>query len=378
MSKTILLSFLALPFHLLAQSPPDISDPRFKALFKAYELDLAAKNQDAEAKIQKLNQQLLAALERDEKKAMANADLDGVTAIRAEKQRLQQSGELPASDSPGTPQQLKRLRIAWRAEKAKIDAEQSLNAAPVRKDFVAKLEGLEKTLTREGKIGDALAVRTFRTKLSPTEKSSVTAASDGWTSLFNGRDLTGWVQLKGEPGCFTITNGHLSTQTKEGEGTGYLFVARDGRTPDTFKNFELKVVVQCQGEANSGIYFHTSPTQWRPPDRVHPAMGYEIQISNDTRPGRGTGGLHGIQPVDPSTKINHEEWNEVLLRVEEKRITCDINGQNVLDYIEPDQIPKRRGREGARINPDGGAITIQALSIHGAVLFKSIEIRELP
>jgi len=185
-------------------APSQVSDPRFEPLVKAYELELAAESEESKAKMEKLNTQLLAALDREEKKAMAGAGLDAVIAIRTEKKRLQESGGLPATDEPSLPKQLQRLRAAWRSEKAKIDAQAALKAAPVREDFVSRLEQLERLLTQEAKIEDALAVRGYRLKLAnavPAAGRSTHAAPGDAVEFQGGRyklfqEVLTWKQAK--------------------------------------------------------------------------------------------------------------------------------------------------------------------------------------
>ena len=74
-------------------------------------------------------------------------------------------------------------------------------------------------------------------------------AQEGWVSLFNGKDLAGWVKVGGEQ--WTVEDGaiHGVGVTK---GYGYLM------TEKHYKDFELAIRFQCVTGGNSGIFYRTS------------------------------------------------------------------------------------------------------------------------
>src|SRR5207247_66169 len=88
----------------------------------------------------------------------------------------------------------------------------------------------------------------------------VAQAGDGWISLFNGKDLSGWKsnvdteeKASEKAGTFSVEDGKI----KISNGRAHLFyVGPDGRA--SFKNFELKAKVMTTPGSNSGIYFHTA------------------------------------------------------------------------------------------------------------------------
>ena len=68
-----------------------------------------------------------------------------------------------------------------------------------------------------------------------------------WVSLFNGKDLSGWVNVGQEK--WTVEDGviHGVGVTK---GYGYL------KTEKNYKDFELSLRFKCEGDGNSGVFFH--------------------------------------------------------------------------------------------------------------------------
>ena len=69
-----------------------------------------------------------------------------------------------------------------------------------------------------------------------------------WVQLFNGKDLTNWVEVGKEK--WTVEDG-----TIHGQGVtnayGYL------RTEKKYKDFWFSLRFKCEADGNSGVYFHT-------------------------------------------------------------------------------------------------------------------------
>ena len=99
------------------------------------------------------------------------------------------------------------------------------------------------------------------------------AADDGFTSLFNGKDLTGW-KASEHPDTFSVENGAIVTH---GQRSHCFYTGNFHQ--HMFKDFELKVDVMTRPKANGGVYIQTEylETGW-------PAKGFEIQVNN-TYPG---------------------------------------------------------------------------------------------
>ena len=71
---------------------------------------------------------------------------------------------------------------------------------------------------------------------------------EDWVSLFNGNDLSGWVKIGNE--SWTVEDGviHGKGVTKD---YGYL------QTEKSFQDFQLSLKFRCEGDGNSGVFFHT-------------------------------------------------------------------------------------------------------------------------
>jgi len=179
-----------------------------------------------------------------------------------------------------------------------------------------------------------------------------------WASLFNGKDLGGWVKIGNEK--WIVEDG-----TIYGEGItdkyGYLMTEKD------YKDFDLSLRFKCEADGNSGVYLRTRFK----PGTVDVSDGYQVEI--DRVLNHHTGGLYGdgrgwmVWPApEDETVLRPYDWNDMLIRVMGNRTIVRLNGVQVVDYTNPN--PK---------STDGGI----ALQLHsggqGKMRFKDIYVRDL-
>ena len=216
-------------------------------------------------------------------------------------------------------------------------------------------------VARRGRIGiqdhgDWAAYRNIRIRELPATQSSPQASNDGWTPLFNGKDLTGWKNYGAEK--WTVENGEILGEavTKE---YGYL------GTEATYKDFEMRGKFKAEGTGNSGIFYHSS---------INGTAITGVQVEVDPRPNMHTGGLYEtggrswiVWPnPDGEKAMKAGDWNDVRFSVRGNHIMTWVNGVLALDYTDP--APKFS---------DG----IIALQLHsggeGRMRFKDLQIRPL-
>ena len=184
------------------------------------------------------------------------------------------------------------------------------------------------------------------------------APGEDWLPLFNGKDLTGWQEIGKEK--WEVQDGviHGRAITKE---YGYL------QTSKPYKDFHLSMKFRCNGDGNSGVFFHVGFK----PGTADVSQGLQFEI--DCTLGRHTGGVYGdgrqwiVWPAPPhESVVRRDDWNEYLLRVEGNRYVARLNGVVMIDFTDPS--PK---------SFDGPI----ALQLHsggrGDMMFKEIYIRDL-
>lgn len=197
--------------------------------------------------------------------------------------------------------------------------------------------------------------------------------AEGWQTLFNGKDLTGW-RANVMQESFKVVDGTIRVNaTRESSHLFYVGDLKEGFV--RFKNFELEATVRSEPESNSGIFIHTDMSVSNA--KNHLAKGYEIQLNRTQKEQRKTGSLYAIVDVAKSP-VDESKWFRVRITVQYRRIVVQLNDKKVVDYTEPKDVQRPRARAGRLLDPKGGAIALQGHDPKSVFYFKDIRIRRLP
>ena len=188
-------------------------------------------------------------------------------------------------------------------------------------------------------------------------------AQDGWITLFNGKDFTGW-KVGSNASSFSIEDGTI----KVAGPRAHLFYEGPVKN-HMFKNFEFKAQVKTTPGSNSGIFIHTTYQEdgW-------PALGYEVQVNQSHTDYKRTGSLYNVIDVK-DTFVKDNEWYTEYVKVEGKHITIKINDKVVVDYEETD-VDKREGEMKNRFLKQG-TFALQAHDPKSVVYYKDFQVRPL-
>jgi len=158
-------------------------------------------------------------------------------------------------------------------------------------------------------------------------RDPATAYEDGWTPLFNGKDLTGWITVlsagegkvrryqpseAGQQSTFFVEGGLLKTT---GTPNGYV------RTEDVYDNFVFHVEVRFTQAGNSGVLIYVQR------DAVWPkAVECQLYQSHMGRifPIQGAT-LDGGEMIHAAARPPGE-WNTYEVYSEEGRVATVLNG----------------------------------------------------
>jgi hypothetical protein len=167
-------------------------------------------------------------------------------------------------------------------------------------------------------------------KLSRKEKK------DGWELLFNGKNFDGWRQYNGDamPANWNIEEGtmkvFLGEGRPEGRGAGGDIIFGNRK----FKNFELSIDWKASEKANSGIFYNIPEIPGKPIYHAAP----EIQILDNEHATDNkidthlAGSLYDMLAADPATVNPAGEWNTVVVKVHDGKVTHTMNGTQVVSY----------------------------------------------
>jgi len=155
-------------------------------------------------------------------------------------------------------------------------------------------------------------------------------SGEGWTPLFNGKDLSGWTQRNGWA-TYRIEGDSILGTTAKDSPNSFLCTEKD------YSDFELRFEVQVDPALNSGCQIRSKSLPEKDNGRVH---GPQVEIMRG--PGESgyiygeSTGRNWISPSQP-THANHKnnEWNQYNIRAVGNNIQTWINGKLIEDITDP-------------------------------------------
>ena len=199
--------------------------------------------------------------------------------------------------------------------------------------------------------------------LAATTLTATKKADDGFVSLYNGKDLTGWTTTGN---WLPQKDGSLLIQPRPGEKgwqryNDYLISEKK------YKDFILEVEYKYPKGGNSGVFFRIGD----PKKPVH--NGIECQVLDSYGKKKVGAHDHGgvIKTVGASKNMSKKpgEWNKMVVTCKGYRLQVNLNGEDIVD-VQLNKTPmKDRPLEGHVGLQDHG----QPHNLH----FRNIRIKEL-
>lgn len=176
------------------------------------------------------------------------------------------------------------------------------------------------------------------------------------TSIFNGKDLTGWTVHGTEK--WYVSNGELICESGPDKEYGYL------STDKNYKDFVLTVHFKQEANGNSGVFFRSSI------DGVK-INGWQAEVApmNNHTGGiyesYGRGWLALPQPEDEKY-LKEGDWNKYVIKAVGDEVTTWLNGHKMV-HLKDEKIGQGNGFIALQIHAGGGIkvrwkdLTIQEL-----------------
>lgn len=198
------------------------------------------------------------------------------------------------------------------------------------------------------------------------------AVEPGWTSLFNGRDFTGWKLSR--PESFKIENGAI---VANGVSSHAYY---DGPFRNhVFRDFELKIEVLTRPTSNGGVYILTEYEQRGGNVRTSgdfPSKGFEIQVNNTYKDPIKTGSLYHVVDLSDASATDNE-WFTIHVIVKGKTIAISVDDKPLVNWRQSASWNGGREGSGRVITGKGGTIALQAHDVDSTVLFRNIRVKPL-
>ena len=182
------------------------------------------------------------------------------------------------------------------------------------------------------------------------------AAETGWTSLFNGADLSGW-KIHGTEKWY-VADGELICESGPDAEYGYL------ATEKSYTDFELRLEFRQEADGNSGVFFRSSLDGTK-------ISGWQVEVAP---PGNDTGGIYEsygrgwlVQiPDEKENILKMGEWNQMRIRVVGDLVTTWLNGEQMVE-LQDEKIGAATGVIALQIHSGGG------IKVH----WRNLEVKEI-
>ncbi|HRT90601.1 MAG TPA: DUF1080 domain-containing protein, partial [Bacteroidales bacterium] len=190
----------------------------------------------------------------------------------------------------------------------------------------------------------------------------------GFVSLFNGRNLDGWV---GDKVSYVVEDGTVVIKPGE-QGGGNLYTEKE------YSDFIFRFEFQLTPAANNGLGIRAPLTG----DAAY--VGMELQILDDSAPVYANlqpyqyhGSVYGVIPAKRGYLKPVGEWNYEEVMVKGTKIKITLNGTVIVDgdIAEAREKGTMDGRDHPGLKNNKGHIGFLG---HGSVVkFRNIRIKEL-
>ncbi len=178
-----------------------------------------------------------------------------------------------------------------------------------------------------------------------------------FVSLFNGKDLSGWVVM-GNPQAFTVQDGSIYST---GASPYPVWV----RTQKKFENFILRFEYKTEGWYEGGLFLH-APLEGRASK-----IGMKMHIRHDRHwlGKRSPGAIYDAAEPDKLVNLPSGQWNQCEIHCNWPQLLITLNDEVIhdIDMNAHEELKYRMRR---------GYIGIQGIGCRG--YFRNIRIHELP
>ena len=189
--------------------------------------------------------------------------------------------------------------------------------------------------------------------------ASAAEPAAGWTSLFDGKTLSGWesVPLGKQDSKWEVKDGVL-----EGSGGQSMLFSSKG----DYKNFKFRAELKINDKGNSGMYVRSAK-------KASFTDGHEIQVNATHSDYIKTGSLYTLvhltkSPVPADTYFTQEvEVADINYRGKMvTRFRISVNGEQLYEYLDHDRLFKT------------GHFAFQQHDPGSKVSIRKVEVMELP
>ena len=166
---------------------------------------------------------------------------------------------------------------------------------------------------------------------------AIFAIENPWVSLFNGKNLNGWIQKNGTA-TYLVADGMIIGKTEKGSPNSFLCSEKE------YGDFELEFEVKLfNNELNSGLQIRSNTKEPENGQKFGRVNGPQVEIMASGPNGGYSGFIYG-ESIDgwmtlkdkliPHTVFKDGEWNSFRIVAKGARIQTWINGKQIEDLSD--------------------------------------------
>jgi len=185
----------------------------------------------------------------------------------------------------------------------------------------------------------------------------------GFTSLFNGKDLTGW-KASANSESFKVESGAIVANAI-GQASHLYYDGPVGN--HVFTNFELRLDVLARYRSNGGVYVMT---EFQP--EGFPGKGFEIQVNNSHSDRIRTGSLYHVVDLS-NVPGKDDEWIPMEIKGQGNTVTISLKGQEVVRWTQPAEWQSNYDTPSRKIAP--GTFAFQSHDLFSVTAYSNIRVK---
>jgi Domain of Unknown Function (DUF1080) len=167
-------------------------------------------------------------------------------------------------------------------------------------------------------------------KLTKKEKK------EGWVLLFDGKNFDGWRQCNGKtmPANWVIEDKAMKVVIGQGKQPGQGSNGDIVYGVKKFRNFEFSIDWKASKMANSGIFYDVREVPGQPIYYAAPEVQVldNVDATDNKVASHLAGSLYDILAADPKTVHPAGQWNTIVIRMKDGKVTHTQNGVLVCTY----------------------------------------------
>jgi hypothetical protein len=172
------------------------------------------------------------------------------------------------------------------------------------------------------------------------------------TPLFNGKDLSGWINYGEEK--WSVQNGELVGASGTNGGYGYLATEKE------YDNFILRLEFKIESDGNSGVFFKSKL-------EGTDIKGWQVEVAP---PGQNSGAIYESGgrgwlceiPDNRENILKHGDWNDLVIYLKDGHVMSWLNGELMTDLTD-EVIAKGNGVIALQVH-SGGSVAVKWRNIY--------------